>query len=32
MGAAMDVFPTFLQLAGGDVDGYEVDGFDLGKW
>ena len=28
-GAAMDVFPTFLRLAGVDVDRYEVDGSDI---
>jgi arylsulfatase A-like enzyme len=27
--AAMDIFPTFLQAAGGDVSGYEVDGRDI---
>ena len=27
--AAMDIFPTFLQAAGGDVSGYEMDGMDI---
>jgi len=27
--AAMDIFPTFLAAAGGDVDSFEVDGTDL---
>jgi len=27
--AAMDVFPTFLRAAGGDVSAYEVDGCDI---
>jgi arylsulfatase A-like enzyme len=27
--AAMDIFPTFLQAAGGDLAGYELDGVDL---
>ena len=27
--AAMDIFPTFLQAAGGDVSQYEVDGRDI---
>jgi len=27
--AAMDLFPTYLRLAGGDPDAYEVDGIDL---
>ena len=27
--AAMDVFPTFLNVAGGDATRYEVDGVDL---
>ena len=29
MGAAMDVFPTFLKAAGGDPSGYELDGLDV---
>ena len=29
VGAAMDIFPTFLKAAGGDVDAYEVDGLDI---
>lgn len=29
VGAAMDVFPTFLKLAGVDVGEYEVDGLDI---
>ena len=29
VGAAMDVFPTFLQAAGGDPGAYELDGADL---
>ncbi len=29
IGAAMDVFPTFLKLAGVAVDTYDVDGCDL---
>jgi arylsulfatase A-like enzyme len=28
-GAAMDVFPTFLQAAGGDPSRYELDGVDV---
>jgi arylsulfatase A-like enzyme len=28
-GAAMDVFPTFLKAAGGDISGYELDGLDM---
>ena len=27
--AAMDIFPTFLQAAGGDLDSREIDGIDL---
>ncbi|MBN1642601.1 MAG: sulfatase-like hydrolase/transferase [Anaerolineae bacterium] len=27
--AAMDLFPTFLHLAGGDPDAYALDGIDL---
>ncbi len=27
--AAMDIFPTFLNIAGGDVSKYEVDGMDI---
>ena len=27
--AAMDIFPTFLKAAGGDVSQYEVDGMDI---
>jgi arylsulfatase A-like enzyme len=27
--AAMDIFPTFLTAAGGDVSKYEVDGMDI---
>ena len=27
--AAMDIFPTFLKAAGGEVTGYEVDGTDI---
>jgi arylsulfatase A-like enzyme len=27
--AAMDVFPTFLNMAGGDATRYELDGLDL---
>ncbi len=27
--AAMDIFPTFLKAAGGDVNNYAVDGFDI---
>ena len=29
MGAAMDIFPTFLRLAGGDPARYELDGLDI---
>jgi len=29
VGAAMDIFPTFLSAAGGDVSAYEVDGADV---
>jgi arylsulfatase A-like enzyme len=28
-GAAMDLFPTFLRAAGGDANGYELDGLDV---
>ncbi len=28
-GAAMDIFPTFLQAAGGDPSRYELDGMDV---
>jgi arylsulfatase A-like enzyme len=27
--AAIDLFPTFLQIAGGDPSAYELDGIDL---
>jgi len=27
--AAMDLFPTFVRLAGGEPDAYELDGVDL---
>ncbi|MEZ4621813.1 MAG: hypothetical protein R2867_40780 [Caldilineaceae bacterium] len=27
--ASMDIFPTFLAAAGGDVSGYEIDGTNL---
>jgi arylsulfatase A-like enzyme len=27
--ASMDIFPTFLNIAGGDVSQYEVDGMDI---
>lgn len=27
--AAMDIFPTFLRAAGGDISAYELDGRDL---
>ncbi len=27
--ASMDIFPTFLKAAGGDVSQYEVDGMDI---
>ncbi|MBI1298969.1 sulfatase-like hydrolase/transferase [bacterium] len=27
--ASMDVFPTLLKAAGGDLSGYEIDGVDL---
>ncbi len=27
--AAMDIFPTFLKMAGGDIARYEVDGTDI---
>jgi len=29
VGVAMDIFPTFLKLAGGDPAQYEVDGSDI---
>jgi len=29
VGAAMDVFPTFLRAAGGDPGDYELDGLDV---
>ncbi len=29
MGAAMDIFPTFLAAAGGDVSDYQCDGCDI---
>jgi len=29
MAVAMDVFPTFLNFAGGDVSEYELDGLDI---
>jgi arylsulfatase A-like enzyme len=29
VGAAMDVFPTFLKAAGGDLSQYESDGCDI---
>ena len=29
VGAAMDIFPTFLGVAGGDPDAYELDGLDV---
>ena len=29
VGAAMDVFPTFLAAAGGDPSEYELDGLDV---
>ena len=29
VGAAMDLFPTFLKAAGGDLAGYELDGLDV---
>ncbi|HEU5314972.1 MAG TPA: sulfatase-like hydrolase/transferase [Chloroflexota bacterium] len=29
VGAAMDVFPTFLTAAGGDPSQYEIDGLDV---
>ena len=25
----MDIFPTFMRAAGGDLDGYELDGLDV---
>jgi len=28
-GIAMDIFPTFIKAAGGDLSGYELDGIDL---
>lgn len=31
MGAAMDVFPTFLTMAGGDPSEYELDGLDISE-
>lgn len=27
--ASMDIFPTFLQIAGGDASKYEIDGTDI---
>jgi arylsulfatase A-like enzyme len=32
IGAAMDIFPTFLRAAGGDVTPYELDGGDILPW
>ena len=29
VGAAMDMFPTFLAAAGGDTSEYELDGLDV---
>ncbi len=29
MAAAMDIFPTFLKAAGGDLSQYELDGLDI---
>jgi len=29
MGAAMDIFPTFLKATGGDLTRYELDGLDV---
>ncbi|RKY58262.1 MAG: sulfatase, partial [Candidatus Latescibacterota bacterium] len=29
MGAAMDIFPTYLKAAGGDPSEYELDGLDI---
>ncbi len=29
VGATMDVFPTFLSAAGGDVNDYQLDGLDV---
>jgi len=29
VGAAMDIFPTFLKLAGGDPERYQLDGQDI---
>ena len=29
VGTAMDVFPTFLRAAGGDLSEYELDGLDV---
>ncbi len=29
MTAGMDIFPTFLKAAGGDIDDYELDGKDI---
>lgn len=28
-GIAMDIFPTFIKAAGGDISGYELDGIDI---
>ncbi len=29
VGAAMDIFPTFINAAGGDASQYEIDGLDV---
>jgi len=29
VGVAMDIFPTFLKAAGGDITEYELDGLDI---
>jgi arylsulfatase A-like enzyme len=29
VGCAMDIFPSFLKLAGGDIDAYQLDGKDM---
>jgi arylsulfatase A-like enzyme len=29
VGVAMDIFPTFLRAAGGEIDAFELDGLDV---
>jgi len=32
VGASMDIFPTFVKAAGGDLSEYELDGQDILPW